>query len=301
MDRWLKGRFPGLSGTQIEEALERGLIRDSAGRPLAKGDRLDPAESPDVGALERHLTSLRAGNPSLKVDIVAKEDDFLIVDKPAGMPGHPLSLFDRDTLTHWAMAQFPEIAREFAAPQPTLVPHRLDTGTSGMIVVALTRVAFERWRESFRTKEVTKRYHAWCWGEPEGSTFEINLAIAHVPGQSGKMTTPASGTRYAPPVLEAQSLIKVLRRHPRGCFLAEVTCTTGVTHQVRVHLASRGYPLLGDSLYDPAFSHRPYQGAPHLLRAVELCLRDHVGKEKVWRAVTETFDEVAGKVLRMAE
>jgi 23S rRNA pseudouridine1911/1915/1917 synthase len=166
----------------------------------------------------------------------------------------------------------------------------LDTGTSGLVIVARTRAAYERWREHFKKKEVSKKYLAWCWTgkvEPE-PTFEIALAIAHAAGNPGRMVCPATGARYSPPVMEAQTLVKVRARDKnRWCFLAEVSCYSGVTHQVRVHLASKGHPLLGDATYDPRHASRAFRGSHHLLRAVNL-----ESPEGSWKAGTEEFQAI---------
>ena len=268
MDRWLKDKFPSLTSRQIQEALDSGLVR-LAGKKARKGDKLGSEVVPDVGSLEAHLEKLRKGNSTLEVPIVSENEDYLIVDKPAGLPGHPLSLFDVETVTHWCLAQRPEVAQAFPEIQPTLTPHRLDTGTSGLLIVAKTKKAFELWRERFKRKEVTKVYRAWCWGAPSEAHYEVTAAIGHDPTDSRKMTVITSPHRE--PVMAANSQVRVgIRRADRGLFLAEVTCTTGITHQVRVHLASLGFPLLGDALYDPDFPSRSESAPHHQLRAVRL-------------------------------
>ncbi len=231
---------------------------------LAKGTRLPEGETLDFARLQAHLEALARGNPGLVIPILRTEAGFWIVDKPAGMPGHPLRLEDTATVTHWALAQSPMLAKEFPFIQPTLTPHRLDTGTSGLLVVARTADAFAQWRRRFTAKEVKKTYRAWCWGVPPTDVWECREAIGKGKGKGGAVM--AVGGREARPAL---SRVRVVRRHPDR-FLVEVECETGVTHQVRVHLSHGGFPLLGDRKYDDQFAMRAEQPPWHQLRAIVL-------------------------------
>lgn len=282
VDKWLKQRFPSLSGRQVNEAIESGLVLGETGQRTSKGAYMDSGSLLDCQRLEAQLNKLKEGEMELQVSIIAETADYVLIDKPAGMPSHPLSLFDSNTVTHWALARYPGILKEFTEIQPTIVPHRLDTGTSGLIIVAKHRKAYEEWREKFQRKQVSKKYLAWCWGKPPENVFEIHYSIAHAQGDSTKMVTPATQPRYSPPVQEAESIVRVLECHGEA-FLAEVTCSTGVTHQVRVHLASRGFPLIGDPLYDTGFEKRSFRPAHHLLRAIVRHAQD------VWKADRTEF------------
>jgi 23S rRNA pseudouridine1911/1915/1917 synthase len=255
--------FPQLTGNQVDEAIETGLVRLVGPGSLKKGTRLTPEQTLDCEGLETRLAQLRLGNPDLKIAVVHEEPTFWVVDKPAGMPGHPLRLAETQTVTHWALAQDPELARYFPQAQPTLTPHRLDTGTSGLLVVCRTPAAYETWRGLFQDKQVSKAYLAWCWGVADRSTWVIENPIGKAKGEGGRMAVDGRDFR------EATSTIKVLNQLSDR-FLAEVRCETGVTHQVRVHLSFAGFPLIGDRAYDPDFSTRSDQPAHHLLRAAEI-------------------------------
>jgi 23S rRNA pseudouridine1911/1915/1917 synthase len=271
LDQWVARGFPELSRRHVREAIESGLVRVRGKTSPRKGQRVSATDSVDCEALRLHLGKLREGNRMLEVPILSEEAEFVVVDKPAGMPGHPLSLFETETVTHWAFARYRELSVQFPATQPTLTPHRLDTGTSGVLIVAKTREAFDRWRRAFHRKEITKRYLAWCWGVPKRDKFEVDLALAHDPGDRRKMVVADGVNSVSPPILTAHSKVEVLQLlKDRGLFLAEIICQTGVTHQVRVHLACEGYPLAGDLLYDGAFTSRDWNPPFHQLRAVEL-------------------------------
>lgn len=263
-DYWLGRRFPGLSRSQVLEALELGLVRAAGGRRLRKGDRVAPGAEPDCTPLAAQLERVAAGNPALDVPVLLETEELVVVDKPAGMPGHPLHLQDFETVTHWALARYPELRDWCTQAQPTVTPHRLDTDTSGVLLVARTAAEFARWRRRFSRGEVRKQYLAWCWGNPAWDACTLDQPIGHAPGERGRMavTTGDGGRR-------AVSEVSVLQRLPDRC-LCELRLCTGVTHQVRVHMAASGHPLLGDRRYDPQFEQRADHPPYALLRAVDL-------------------------------
>ena len=265
LDAWLRRRYPGLSRQHIIEAIEEGLVRREGGGRLRKGDRI--ADPPDCTGLDRHLARILSGNPALDVPVLEETDDIIVVDKPAGMPGHPVHLLDIDTVCHWALARYPQIRAWCTAGQPTLTPHRLDTGTSGVLLVAKTAAAYRHWRGLFSGGKVEKQYLAWCWGVPAADRWRVDIGLVHDTSDRRRMV-PAGGGR-AQRVLPAESHVSVEKRLDDR-FLCRVTCRTGVMHQVRAHLRVSGHPLLGDDLYDDAFAARPASFPHVLLRAVRL-------------------------------
>ncbi|MBI4406092.1 MAG: hypothetical protein HY537_18175 [Deltaproteobacteria bacterium] len=269
LDCWVRLRFPSLTGRHIEEAIKTGLVYTSDGKQLKKGDRFASDQDIDYSRLHAHLSMLKRGTAQLVVPIVFETDAYLIVDKPAGIASHPLSLYDTETITHWALARYPGIEAEFKTTQPIITPHRLDNGTSGLLVVAKTSSAFHSWRLMFSRKEVKKKYLAWCWGQAESCEFSISTPIGHSPNDPARMVTVKNRARFRPPLQQASSFVKVIRQDADR-FLCEVSCETGVTHQVRVHLASVGFPLLGDQTYDPVWMKRGEIQRYHQLRAFEL-------------------------------
>lgn len=260
VDRWLKGAFPTLSGRLIEEALDLGLVRSSSGERLLKGAKVSPSEPLDFSRLVEAIEKAQKGNPGLKIEVLYEDEDIWVVDKPAGLPGHPLRLLESETVTHWAFARSSGLATEFKAVQPILTPHRLDTGTSGLLIVARSLDAYQAWRHRFDSGTVRKSYLAWCWGAPSASHWSCLDPIGKAKGKAAKWSVGGSEPR------PAVSHVKVLKER-EGRFLAEVECETGVTHQVRVHLAHSGHPLVGDATYDAKFAERPLQPPHHWLRA----------------------------------
>lgn len=270
IDTLVAQKYPTLSNRHIEEALEHELILDTEGKKLKKGTKVLETTSLNFQKLNAHLESLKKGNPDLKVEVAKDLEDFCIVTKPPGLQSHPISLFDTKTMTNWAYSQFKGIAEEFPETQPTISPHRLDTDTEGLLIVCKTKASFDEWRERFKTKQIKKRYLAWVQGLVNENVL-IDLPIAHNPKNKAKMLVVEGEVKYNPPLLSATSeIIPIRKLETKGISLVEVTCLTGVTHQVRVHLAHLGHPLVGDKLYDPDFEKRSVKADHHLLLAFEI-------------------------------
>lgn len=267
VDKLLQKLFPELSSRHIEEAIEVGWITVE-GKKIRKGDRFKGNQLQCL-PLQEHVQKLRKGNPNLKIPIIWEGKGEWIVDKPSGMPSHPLSLFEIETPTQWAFAQKPEMWREFPSVQPTVTPHRLDNGTSGLLVVCKTYESFLHWRTRFQSKTVQKKYLAWCFGKAPSKSLKINFPIAHSSQDPKLMVAVQNLEKVRPPIQEAETHGRLVREM-QGMSLWEISCTTGITHQVRVHMASQGLPLVGDSLYDPEHSRRPIRPKYHQLRAIEL-------------------------------
>lgn len=273
LDKWIQKRFSGLTGRQVDEAIQSGLVLVS-GRKAKKGDRI-LEDQIDDGLLQKHLEQLSRGNTEISLEVVWESKDEWIIDKPAGMKSYPLSLFDTNTPVQWALAKEPSLRNEFVSPQPILSPHRLDTGTSGLLIVCRNKKAYEMWRKLFQAHQVQKKYLAWCFGEAPSSELLIDLPIAHSVSESEKMVVVKDLEKFRPPLMEARTEATLVQEM-EGKSLWEVTCSTGVTHQVRVHLAALGLPLIGDKLYDPSYAVRNSKPTHHLLRAIELKWESHV-------------------------
>lgn len=267
VDKQLQRLFPELSARQIEEAIECGWVTVE-GRKVKKGDRVKSNQLKCL-PLQEHVLLLRKGNPEIKLPVILEGKGEWIVDKPAGMPSHPISLFDQTTPTQWAFAQNPDLWREFPSVQPAVAPHRLDTGTSGLLIVCKNYESYLNWRGRFQTKGVKKKYLAWCFGKAPSKVLNIDFPIAHSSSDPRLMVAIQDREKIRPPIQEAftQALLK---QEEQGMSLWEIQCTSGVTHQVRVHMASVGLPLVGDNLYDPFYDSRPVKPPYHLLRAIEL-------------------------------
>jgi 23S rRNA pseudouridine1911/1915/1917 synthase len=172
----------------------------------------------------------------------------VVLDKPAGMPVHPLEAGETGTLGNALLARYPECLEASLDPRECGLAHRLDVETSGAIVAARTRAAYEALRRSFAERTVSKRYLALVGGAP-GEGGEIVLPIAHHPKNPRKMIVCASEEDASE--LKAREAITRYRvlEYVGDFALVEAEIPTGVMHQIRVHLAAVGAPVAGDTVY----------------------------------------------------
>ena len=216
--------------------------------------------------------------------IVYQDDSLLVVEKPAGIPCLPARTGDRPvapTLSSLLVKQRPLLA---TLPDFGLA-HRLDNDTSGLVVIAKTGDVFTHLRQQFSNASVTKEYTALVHGQPP-DTGTIALPIAHHPRKKSKMVVDDEGrkaiTHYN--VLERYRCCTGTACRARTDYtLLCVTIATGVRHQIRVHLASAGFPLAGDRLYQNA-KKRAEDALPlsrHFLHASRLIFRHPVTGKKV--------------------
>jgi 23S rRNA pseudouridine1911/1915/1917 synthase len=252
LDAFLRRALP-LSQRLARQAIADGSVRVN-GRRAAKGTLLAPG---DVVTLPR-LAPL-APEPDLAVRIVYEDASLLALDKPAGMPAHALDPRQRGTAAAFVLARHPETADVGEPLAPGLV-HRLDTGTSGLLLAARTPAAYRSLRAALRARAVEKEYLAVVEGTPPESAT-VTLALAHDPQDRRRMIPAPPGAR----AWEAETTITLAAAGPAR-FLVRAIIRTGVTHQVRVHLAHLGHPVVGDTLYGGS----PLPAPRHALHASTL-------------------------------
>jgi 23S rRNA pseudouridine1911/1915/1917 synthase len=190
-DRFLKDRFPAVSRAEITAALAQGKIR-IGWRCVQKGDLLKAGDRLVLDPSLRWTEPSLRPNPLLSVDIIYADPDILIVNKPAGLPVHPLNWDETETLANAVVARYPELAAVGSPPKEAGFVHRLDTGTSGLVVAARNLETHRSLQEAFVTSEVHKLYLGLVWGRLEGSG-EIRQPIA--PPSTG---TPSSTSATSP-------------------------------------------------------------------------------------------------------
>ncbi len=185
-----------------------------------------------------------------EIDILYEDADVIVVNKTAGVVIHPGAGREEGTLVNHLLARYPEIAGVGSVERPGIV-HRLDVGTTGSLVVARSRAAYQELSLAFQERRVRKGYLAIVFGDPDPSSGTIDRPIARHRTQRRKMAVVAGG----------REAITHYRRlgTSNGVSLLSIGLETGRTHQIRVHLKSRGLPLVGDPLYGEARwkAHRP--------------------------------------------
>ncbi|HEY0708912.1 MAG TPA: RluA family pseudouridine synthase [Polyangia bacterium] len=235
LDHFLKSRIQRLSRTKIQTII--------AEQVRLEGDRVPrPAMGVRVGEV---VTIERPIPPEPEVpryfSVLHEEEHFLCIDKPAGLPMHTTAKFFRNTLT--------ALLRERYPGQPLQLCHRLDRETSGVMLIARGPMAASFLKQAFAGRRIQKRYLALCHGRLEADEGLIDKPLKLVvPSRTGLLMGVAEdGARSV-------TRFRVVQRHPQHT-LVEAAPETGRQHQIRVHLASIGHPIVGDKIYRASEAH----------------------------------------------
>ena len=240
-------RLLGFSRSFAAEVVEAGGARLD-GRTLSKSDRLQAGSWLEVEWTARDAPHI-VPRAVVGLTIVHDDDDIVVIDKPVGVAAHPAASWEGPTVLGALAAAGFSIATSGAAERAGIV-HRLDVGTSGLMVVAKSELAYSTLKRAFHDHEVDKTYHAVVQGHPDPSSGTIDAPIGRHPSSSWKFAVTAAGkpsvTHYD--TLEAMPAASLL----------EIHLETGRTHQIRVHMAAQRHPCVGDLLYgaDPTLAER---------------------------------------------
>jgi len=242
-------RLLGLSRTRAAELAAQGHVT-LGGRPLAKSDRLPPDSLIDVEIPEEPVPGPAIeATPVEGMRIVHDDDDIVVVDKPVGVAAHPSPGWTGPTVVGGLAAAGYRISTSGAAERQGVV-HRLDVGTSGLMVVAKSERAYTALKRAFKERTVDKVYHAIVQGYPDPSRGTVDAPIDRHPGADYRFAVVAGGK----PSITHYETLEVFP----GASLLEIHLETGRTHQIRVHLAALRHPCVGDLAYgaDPTVSAR---------------------------------------------
>jgi 23S rRNA pseudouridine1911/1915/1917 synthase len=264
LDRALATALPQLSRAQIQRLIKEGQIT-MGGKATKASHRLEGGEQLRVRLPEPVETALIP--EAIPLDIRYEDEDIMIINKPAGMVVHPAPGHERGTLVNAVLSHAPDLPGVGGEKRPGIV-HRLDKNTSGLIVVAKHDVALRGVQRQFKQRSVRKVYLALVEGHIQPSEALIDAPIGRDPRQRKRMAViPPNRSARARP---AQTSYKLVDRY--GDF-SLVACypLTGRTHQIRVHLAFAGFPIVGDAIYGRRKQRLPLKR--HFLHAAELTFR----------------------------
>jgi 23S rRNA pseudouridine1911/1915/1917 synthase len=238
LDVFLSRRLPDWSRSQIQRQIRSGAVSIGPLTVYRTAESVTPGDHVSIRAY-RH--ELRAVPEALPLEIVHEDDDLLVVNKPAGMVVHVGAGVKSGTLVNALLHHISSLSSEGGELRPGIV-HRLDRMTSGLIIVAKNDVAHRRLTTEFKDRRVHKSYMALVHGHVASEKGEIRTSVGRDPMHRVRMKSGGIGAR------EALTRYHVLRRFPKFTLL-RADPLTGRTHQVRVHLASLGHPVVGDTLY----------------------------------------------------
>jgi 23S rRNA pseudouridine1911/1915/1917 synthase len=239
LDRALAG-LAGVPRAQAQRWIDAGAVRCNdasvrASQRVALGDVLaaDPPEP----------TPLTLTPEPMPLSVLYEDAALLVLDKPAGLVVHPAPGHPTGTLVHGLLHHCQDLAGIGGALRPGIV-HRLDAGTSGVMVVAKRDAAHQALALQFRDHSIERVYHAFARGNPAAESGRVERAIGRHRRDRKRMSVASRSGR------EARTAWRIVARYPKaGAVRLEVRPETGRTHQIRVHLASQGLPILGDPVY----------------------------------------------------
>jgi 23S rRNA pseudouridine1911/1915/1917 synthase len=260
IDKLLVVRVPERSRSVLQQMIEDGLVTVNS-RPVKPNYRTRVGDA----IYARIPPEEHAGEPqaeAIPLDVVYEDEYLLVIDKPAGMVVHPAMGHQGGTLVNALLSRMPDIADEDQPDRPGIV-HRLDMETSGLIMVAKTAAVRATLQAQFKGREVHKTYLALVEGQVAASHGVINAALGRDPRQRKRIAVTADGR-------EATTEYHVLERFEHHSYL-EVQPQTGRTHQIRVHLAYIGYPVVGDTVY--GFRKQRIKLSRHFLHAARLAFQ----------------------------
>jgi 23S rRNA pseudouridine1911/1915/1917 synthase len=236
LDAYLAARLP-LSRSRIVQLIDTGMVLLNGEPPRkrvvpAAGDRIRiRIPPPEPSALTPE---------PIPIDILYQDSDLLVIDKPAGLVVHPAPGHRGGTLVNALLHEVGDLSGIGGVLRPGIV-HRLDKDTSGLMLVAKNDVAHQRLADDLRRRKVVRRYLAACWGHLERDELTVDAPIGRHPTHRKRMAVVEGGRR-------AVTHVRVLERW-RAADLVQAQLETGRTHQIRVHLAHLGHPLVGDPVY----------------------------------------------------
>jgi len=245
LDAFLAAVLTGCSRSQIQRFIRDGLVTADAGAvrpstPVRTGQQFTidlPAPLEATAAPE-----------DIPLDIVFEDPDVVVIDKAAGMVVHPAAGHPSGTMVNALLHHVDDLSGVGGELRPGIV-HRLDRGTSGLMVIAKNDAAHHELARQFHDREVEKEYIALVWGVVQAGR-RIDAPIGRDPNERQKMSTRARRARSA--------VTRVTRaEHLKGVSVLHVVIATGRTHQIRVHLDAIGHPIVGDRTYGGVHRHVP--------------------------------------------
>jgi len=238
LDVFVARRLPQLTRSRVRRLIDGGFVTVDGALAAKAGVKLEAGQRVQVTLPPPEPTELEPEPMPLR--IVYEDDDLLVVDKPAGLAVHPSPGHSSHTLVNAVLAHCPGLSAIGGEGRPGIV-HRLDKDTSGLIIVAKNDAAHLSLARQLKERQVEKTYLALVEGRVEPGEGVIDAPIARHPRHRKKMAVVAGGR-------EACTRYRVLRE-VGGRSLVEARPETGRTHQIRVHFASIGHPIVGDAVY----------------------------------------------------
>ena len=255
LDKWLAFRLPGLSRSRLKELIEAGQVSRNARPALDPGQKVKAGEVYEVDVPEP--VPAEPVGEDIALSVVYEDAHLLVIDKPAGLVVHPAAGHQSGTLVNALIAHCGESLSGIGGVRRPGIVHRLDKDTSGLLVVAKTDAAHHGLSEQFASHGLDGRLHrayqALVWNAPERGSGRIEAPLGRSTSNRVKMAVvPASAGRHAVTHYHVERVLPSVKAPLAALVRCELE--TGRTHQIRVHMAHIGHPLMGDAVYATGFA-----------------------------------------------
>jgi 23S rRNA pseudouridine1911/1915/1917 synthase len=288
-----------LSRSTVNTLVEQGRVRVDGVTVRSRSTALRLGQELRVDRAEEHGPDRPLGDPTVEFGVVHADRHVIVVDKPAGLVVHPGPGHRTGTLVHGLLADFPELASVAEAvgsdPDRPGIVHRLDRGTSGLMVVARTPDAHRSLVDQLGRRDVVRQYRALVLGSVEGESGLVDAPIGRSISSPTRMAVSRKGK-------EARTRYHVEQRfsRPVPATLLTATLETGRTHQIRVHLTAIGHPVVGDDVYAQGRSLPGAIVSRPFLHAYNLAF-DHPGSGERMSWTSGLPDDLRGQLEHLAE
>jgi len=239
LDHVVSVRLPGCSRSRAAQLIRSGILRIEGSRKKP-GYRVNPGER--ITGYLSPPEPVQVSPEPIAIDVVYEDAAIIVIRKPPGLVVHPAPGHTGGTLAHGLLSRFPELHQAGDSPERPGIVHRLDKDTSGLLLIARTHSVYQHLKSAFQNRSVEKTYLAFVYGEPKLASGCITLPIARHPVHRKRMAVKETGGR------NAVSRWRIVQRF-NGISLVEFVIETGRTHQIRVHSAAIGHPVVGDATY----------------------------------------------------
>jgi 23S rRNA pseudouridine1911/1915/1917 synthase len=241
LDRLLAGHLPDLSRSRLKALVEAGHVSAGGATISDPSYRVKPGQT--FAIIVPEARPARPKGQAIALDVVYEDEDLIVVNKPAGMVVHPSPGNPDMTLVNALIAHCGDSLSGIGGELRPGIVHRIDKDTSGLIVAAKNDFTHQALSQAFAAHEIERAYQAIVWGTPSPPAGEISGAIGRHPTHRKKMAIVGRGGKAA------LTRYRVLRPLGPAASLVECRLATGRTHQIRVHMAAIGHPLVGDPTY----------------------------------------------------
>jgi len=288
-----------VSRSAVDALVADGRVRLDGKVVSSRSTHLHEGQTLDVDRPDEEVRTGPVGDPTVDVVVVYEDADVIVIDKPAGLVVHPGAGHRSGTLVHGLVARYPELsglpAEVGSEPDRPGIVHRLDRGTSGLMVVARSPEAYDSLVGQLSARAVSRTYRALVLGTVEGESGLVDAPIGRSVSSPTRMAISRKGK-------EARTRYQVERRFttPAPTTLVRASLETGRTHQIRVHLSAIGHPVVGDDPYSQGRSLPGATVARPFLHAYALAF-DHplTGERMSW--TSELPDDLAAQLALLGE